>query len=125
MISEHFYDPEEFWGNWILPSIARNDTGYTGRDYWRGSIWPPMNFLVYLGIRNYDLPKARKDLADKSRDLLLKQWKEKRLVRANYDAETGGDPGFRSEYFYHWGALLGMINMIEYGDVPPTEQSIN
>ena len=114
MIEEHFYDPDEFWGEWIMPSIARNDTAYTGRDYWRGSIWAPMNFLVYLGMLNYDLPKAQRDLADKSRALLLKEWRKSGYVRENYSAKTGGDPGYRSEHFYHWGALLGMINMIEY-----------
>ncbi|KPL22495.1 MAG: hypothetical protein AMS23_07835, partial [Bacteroides sp. SM1_62] len=74
MIQEHFYNPDEFWGEYILPSIARNDPSYTGQDYWRGSIWAPMNFLVYLGMRNYHLPQARKDLALKSRKLLLNEW---------------------------------------------------
>ncbi|WP_421953316.1 MGH1-like glycoside hydrolase domain-containing protein [Persicobacter psychrovividus] len=124
MIQEHFYNPQEFWGDYIMPSIARNDPGYTGRDYWKGAIWAPMNFLVYLGFRNYDLPKARKDLARKSSDLLLKNWESKGQVLENYHAETGEYPGYRSEYFYHWGALLGMINMIEYGFMPPTEQQL-
>lgn len=115
MINEHFYNPKEFWGEWVLPSIARNDPAYTGRDYWRGSIWAPMNFLVYWGLRNYDLPQARKDLAEKSNALLLKQWQEKGYVRENYDAETGGDPGANSDHFYHWGALLGMIALLENG----------
>ncbi|MDZ7319854.1 MAG: trehalase family glycosidase [candidate division KSB1 bacterium] len=115
MINEHFYNPKEFWGEWVLPSIARNDPAYTGRDYWRGSIWAPMNFLVYLGLRNYDLPQTRKDLAKKSNALLLKQWQEKGYVRENYHAETGGDPGANSDHFYHWGALLGMIALLENG----------
>lgn len=115
MIAEHFYNPQEFWGEWILPSIARNDPAYTGRNYWRGSIWAPMNFLVYWGLRNYDLPQARKDLAEKSNALLLKQWREKGYVRENYHAETGGDPGASSDHFYHWGALLGMIAVLEKG----------
>ena len=66
MIDEHFYNPEEFWGEWILPSIARNDPAYPDQNYWRGRIWAPMNFLVYLGLRNYDLPQARADLVEKS-----------------------------------------------------------
>lgn len=125
MIDEHFYNPKEFFGDYMLPSIARNDPGYTGRDYWRGSIWAPMNFLVYLGMRNYELPKARKEIADKSKKLLLKNWDEHSFVLENYSADYGGHPGYRSEYFYHWGALLGMINLIEFGYVPPTETSIN
>lgn len=121
MIEEHFYNPEEFWGDFILPSIARNDPGYTGRDYWRGGIWAPMNFLVYLGLRHYDLPRARADLADRSLHLLMKNWEARSQVLENYHAETGGHPGYRSEYFYNWGALLGMINLIEHGKAPPTE----
>ncbi|HKK66579.1 MAG TPA: trehalase family glycosidase, partial [Bacteroidales bacterium] len=114
MINEHFFNPDEFWGDWILPSIERKDPMYPEQDYWRGRIWAPMNFLVYLGMQNYDLPQARRDLADKSRHLLMKEWRAKGYIRENYHAETGGDPNYRSEHFYHWGALLGMINMIEY-----------
>ncbi len=125
MMKDHFYNPLEFWGEYIMPSIARNDTAYTGEDYWRGSIWAPMNFLVYYGMRNYNLPEARKDLSEKSKDLLLKEWLEKAYVRENYNAETGSAPEARSEHFYHWGALLGMINMIEEGFVAPPESEIN
>jgi len=125
MINEHLFNEEEFWGDWVLPSIARNDTAYTGQDYWRGSIWAPMNFLVYLGLRNYDLPLACKELSEKSKQLLMKEWLENGYIRENYHAETGGAPPYRSEHFYHWGALLGMINMIEEGFVPPTESKLN
>ena len=60
MIDEHFFNPDEFWGDWILPSIARNDPAYADQDYWRGRIWAPMNWLVYLGLCKYDnLGKAR------------------------------------------------------------------
>lgn len=125
MIDEHFYNPEEFWGDYILPSVARNDTAYTGRDYWRGSIWAPMNFLTYLGLRNYNLPLARADLADRSLKLLVKNWEAEGWVLENYHAETGAYPGYRSEYFYHWGALLGMINLIEKGGVVPPERMLS
>jgi len=114
MMEEHYYNPEEFYGEYVMPSVARNDTAYTGADYWRGSIWAPMNLLVYWGMQNYELPEARKDLAEKSKNLLLKNWHEKGWVRENYNAETGGF-NFRSEHFYHWGALLGMIYLVEEG----------
>ncbi len=112
MIHDHFYNPEEFWGDYIMPSIARNDTAYTAENYWRGSIWAPMNLLVYWGMQNYELPQAKKDLAEKSKNLLLKNWLEKGWVRENYHAETGSYLD-RSEHFYHWGALLGMIYLVE------------
>ena len=118
MIKEHFYNPDEFWGTYILPSIAFNDPDYSNDDYWRGRIWAPMNFLVYLGLRNYNLEKAQGDLAEKSKDLLLNQWQEKGYVCENYNAETGEcDDVRRCDLFYHWGGLLGFISLIEEGYV--------
>jgi len=114
MIVEHFYNPYEFWGEWILPSISRNDKDYTGHEWLKGSIWGPINLLVYWGFKNYSLPHAKKDLAEKSKNLLLKNWVENGTVRENYHGETGGYT-YRSEPFYHWGALLGMIYLEENG----------
>ncbi len=114
MIEEHFYNPEEFWGEWILPSIARNDPAYPDNTYWRGRIWAPMNYLVYLGLCNYDLSKARKDLAAKSEALILKEWREHSHVHENYNADTGeGCDMGNSDRFYHWGGLLGLIVVLE------------
>jgi glycogen debranching enzyme len=114
MITEHFYNPAEFWGDWILPSIARNDPAYPDQSYWRGRIWAPMNFLVYLGLRNYDLPQAQADLAEKSRQLLLKEWRAHGHVHENYDADTGAGCGVHnSDAFYHWGGLLGLIGFMQ------------
>lgn len=117
MIDEHFFNPEEFWGEWILPSIARNDPMYPEQDYWRGRIWAPMNFLVYLGLCKYDLPKARKALVEKSETLLLKEWRENRHVHENYCGDTGvgcGSGKQNSDAFYHWGGLLGLISVMEH-----------
>ena len=114
MIREHFYNPEEFWGEWIMPSIARNDPTFPDNEYWRGRIWAPMNFLVYLGLRLYDLPQARQDLVEKSSALLLKEWRSHGHVHENYNAVTGEGCGNRSsDRFYHWGGLLGLMGFME------------
>ena len=116
MITGHFYNSTEFWGDWIMPSISRNDPAYPEQSYWRGRIWAPMNFLVYLGLRRYDLPVARADLAGKSRYLLMKEWLEKGHVHENYNPDTGeGCDVPNSDHFYHWGGLLGLIAFIEAG----------
>ncbi len=117
MLTEHFYNPAEFWGEWIMPSIARNDPGYPDNSYWRGRIWAPMNFLVYLGLREYETADAaRRDLVAKSRALLLAEWREKGHVHENYNADTGvGCDVGNSDRFYHWGGLLGLISFIDAG----------
>jgi neutral trehalase len=126
MISEHFYNPEEFWGDYILPSIAFNDPSYKSDDYWRGRIWGPMNFLVYLGFRNYKLDNAQQDLVKKSKELFLEQWLKNGYVCENYNSQTGEcDDVNRCELFYHWGGLLGFISLIEEGYVPDPNKVLN
>ena len=116
MIEEHLMNPEEFYGDWMLPSIARNDPAFADNSYWRGRIWAPMNFLVYMGLRNYDLPEARQMLAEKSKQLILNEWTGKRRVHENYNAVTGiGDDVRNSDSFYSWGGLLGLIPLMEEG----------
>lgn len=128
MISEHFYNPAEFWGEWIMPSIARNDPAYPEQSYWRGRIWGPMNFLAYISLRRYDLAKARRDLVGKSKALLLKNWLAHGHVLENYNAETGdiavekGKKGGHS--FYYWGGLLGTIALMEAGHYPAPEEPL-
>lgn len=125
MISEHFYNSNEFWGTYVLPSVSRNDPAFHDNNYWRGRIWAPMNFLVYLGLRNYDLPAAQHDLSKKSAELLLKGWREKRQVYENYNSVTGeGGDVSSSDWFYHWGGLLGVISLIDDGFLPPSEKPL-
>ena len=120
MLKEHFYNPDEFWGDWIMPSIARNDSAFKDNNYWRGRIWAPMNFLVYCGIKNYNLPQARKDLVGKSKQLLLKSWLNEHHVYENYNAVSGaGDDVSNSDKFYHWGALLAFMALLEDQELKP------
>lgn len=123
IIEEHFYNPAEFWGEWILPSIARNDPAYPEQSYWRGRVWGPMNFLTYLSLNQYDnVPQARQarlDLVEKSKALLLKSWLAHGHVLENYNAETGDNSvtagKMGGDSFYYWGGLLGTIALMESG----------
>ena len=124
MVKEHLLNTQEFWGQWVIPSIARNDPAFKDQDYWRGRIWGPMNYLVYLGLRNYhqpDIDRARRELSQKSLDLFLSDWRTNGHVHENYNGATGsGDDVSNSDRFYHWGALLGLIDLEE---MSPTETS--
>lgn len=114
MIEKHLLNPSEFWGEWIIPSIARDDPAFHDQNYWRGRIWGPMNYLVYLGLSNYEDSQVRKEFAAKSYALFLKEWTGHRHVHENYNAITGtGDDVRNSDRFYHWGALLGYVEYLE------------
>ena len=114
MVEKHLLNTNELWGEWVIPSIARNDPAFHDQEYWRGRIWGPMNYLVYLGLSNYDDAAARKEFAEKSYNLFLKEWSEKGHVHENYNAISGtGDDVSSSDRFYHWGALLGYVEYLE------------
>lgn len=120
MAREHLLNEREFWGRFVLPSIARSDPGYAGNDYWRGRIWGPMNFLVSEGLRRYRLDDIAHQFARRSLDLLLQEWRAEGHVHENYNTDTGdGDDMPNSDPLYTWGALLGYVAIQELIDCEP------
>lgn len=115
-IAEHYYNTDEFYGDWMLPSIAKNDTAFPNQEYWQGRVWAPLNFLVYLALSETELADVRHNLAEKSKKLFLKEWTEHRHIHENYSAITGeGCDSGNSDKFYHWGALLCIISLLDKG----------
>lgn len=127
MVDQHLMNPTEFGGKFVIPSVSRDDPAYTTQHYWKGAVWPPLNFLVYLGLRNYDLPLARRELARKSLAMFLGEWDRKGYISENYSAldGTGDDPHLTSTPFYTWGVLMGMMSFIEEGQMPAPETPLS
>jgi len=118
MVSEHLMNPEEFFGEWMVPSSPKNDPAFGEQEYWRGRIWGPLNFLVYLGLCEYDLPEARTMLAEKSKYLMMENVKINGYIYENYNSITGNvhdlaEGRSMGDNYYHWGALLGFIDILE------------
>jgi putative isomerase len=130
MIKEHLLNPEEFNGEWILPSISYKSTAFRDQNYWRGRIWAPMNFLVYISLLNYDVPVARKILVEKSNALFEKNLNINGCIFENYNGITGNvsdqvEGRKMGDNYYHWGALLGFISLIENGDVQNPQRPLS
>jgi Mannosylglycerate hydrolase MGH1-like glycoside hydrolase domain len=126
IVQEHFFNPEEFYGDWMLPSITRNDELFEKQRYWKGAIWPPLNFLSYLGLRNYGMEEAHKVLSEKSLQLIINEWQRMGFVGENYSSITGtaDDSRLSSDRFHSWGTLFGITAFIEAGFLPPFEDKI-
>jgi hypothetical protein len=68
-------------------------------------------------LKNQNLDKACYDLAVKSEELLLKEWREHGHVHENYSGIDGRGCGVgNSDKFYHWGGLLAYIAIDNAGD---------
>lgn len=116
----HLDNPATFAGHFPLPSVTRDDPAFADNSYWRGRIWPPLNFLVWHGLRRNGLDARASRLARESFALFRQSWDGGRLCPENYNADTGealDQPD--TEGLYGWGVLMPMMAVAEITDVNP------
>jgi len=125
MVQEHLLDRNEFWGRYVIPTINKNHPDYKSPyTYWRGTIWPPTNYLVYEGLKRYQFDKVAAELAQKSTELWLGPWEEKNWACENYNPETGR----RSEDSHKhqgWSMNLPLTGIQELIDVEAWSDNLN
>lgn len=100
------YNKNLFWLKWLLPTVAKNDPVWPQQSYWHGNVWPPANYLVWLGLEKYGDKRHIAEFARRCVRLYMKNWQTKRLNCENYSSIAGlcnGDP------HYTWGTLLPLI----------------
>ena len=103
-----------------IPSVSRSSSAYHDNNYWRGRIWGPMNYFVYLGLQQYShLPSVNEAmvvLANQSRSTFLTEWSSNHRVMENSNSETGQGCDVRNaQPFYHWGALTALLVELQFG----------
>lgn len=107
---KHLEDPTKFGGEFGLPSVSRDDPALADNVYWRGRIWPILNWLVWNGLERAGEYEAADRLIDRSWHLFTKSWNERRLSPENYHPETGeGLDQPDTDPFYSWSALLPFL----------------
>eukprot|EP00980_Cylindrotheca_fusiformis_P027141 scaffold19016_cov147-Cylindrotheca_fusiformis.AAC.5 len=104
----------ECW--WGLPSISGDDPAFPKLGYWRGYVWGPMSLLTYWALGNYQhIPQvalAQKQLATQMTDMFLELWRTKGRVCENYSPHRDATD-CTGDKFYHWGALAGLLALLE------------
>jgi len=123
LMLRHLLNPREFWGEYVLPTISRDDPAFNdpknpGRQYWRGTIWPPTNYLVYQGLKAYGFDPVAAEFARKSAELFLRSWTNFQLCPENFHPLTGEFGGNR---YQSWGPLFALTAVEEYLDFTPWE----
>lgn len=109
-------DPTQFWGEWILPTVSRKDPFFFQQVYWHGTIWGPVNYLVFQGLKRYAPPALQAEFAQKSVHLFMNNWLGAGMCGENFlslNGRVGGHPN------YTWGALLALIgveSVVDIGD---------
>jgi neutral trehalase len=117
-ILSHLINEKEFWGEYIIPTISRDNPAFNDQQYWRGAIWPPTNYLVYQGLKTYGFDAVASEFAWKSSSLFMRTWENYQICPENFDSRSG-EPG--GQRFQSWGPLLTLISLEEYIDFTPWE----
>ncbi len=109
LIINNLIDTTLFWGEYVIPTIARNDPAFPSQGYWRGRIWPPTNYLAYLGIKNYASDEVTWQFALKSAAIAQNEWVKHGQLHENYNANGWGT----GTVHYCWGGLMQCILLEE------------
>jgi hypothetical protein len=126
VVQSHLLNEQEFWGEFVIPTISRDDPAFGDQIYWRGRIWPPVNYLVYLGLKMYGLDEVAHQLALRSARLFLDEWNLRGHCHENYNAISGEADDVPipasfcsngSDRFYPWGALLALMGIEQLFDI--------
>jgi len=117
-IVKHLLNENEFWGDYVIPTISRDDPAFSDQQYWRGTVCPPTNYLVYQGLKAYGFDEIATNFARKSAELFMRIWENFQLCPENFDSRTGEAGGHR---YQSWGPLFALIALEEYIDFTPWE----
>jgi hypothetical protein len=107
-LARQIQDPDRWWTEYPVPTIARDEPQYDPRGYWRGDMWPPTTYLVSLGLARYGHHDLALELTRRMTKLV-----EKEGISEHYDPETGeplGVPGLGMS-----GVVWSMIVHHVYG----------
>lgn len=110
-------DPEQFWGEWIVPTISRKEPEYHSQRYWSGNIWGPSTYLTWLGVKRYASKEIKAEFAQKCVHLFMNNWLGAGYCGENFFALNGR---VCSNPNYTWGALLCLIGIESVVDISDT-----
>jgi len=126
LLLDHLKDENGFGGQFRLPSTRRDDPAFADNVYWRGRVWPPMNYFTWAGLRRAGCHsrsvELAAELAAESFALFNMAWKSGRIAAENYSAVDGTiDDQPDTDTFYAWSALMPSMAVAEIIDVTPWE----
>ena len=116
LLKKRLLNEDEYWGDFVVPTISRDDSEFVDQDYWRGKIWSPTNYLIYQGLKAYGFDAVASEFAKKSEELFMRSWMNFQLCPENFDSRTGEAGGQR---YQSWGPLFALIALEEYMDFTP------
>ena len=120
----HLKNPDEFWGPFVIPTVARNDPNYDPDTMWRGPVWANVNYFFIEALEQIQEYELANELRSRTLDLIMSHSN----IYEYYNAETGDVPSKAAEIF-GWTAsvfidLAIKASQAESGsDIPPIQDN--
>jgi glycogen debranching enzyme len=97
----HLTDPNEFWGEYVIPTVARNDPHFDSETMWRGPVWLNINYFFIEALRQLDEQELAHTLLNKTLNLVMSQ----PSIYEYYNSDTGEPPATAADIF-GWTAAV-------------------
>ncbi len=91
----HLTNPDEFWGEYALPTVARNDPHYAPETMWRGPVWVNINYFFIEALRQVGEHTLANALREQTLELVMSQ----PGIYEYYSSQTGQPPATAAETF--------------------------
>lgn len=112
MVEEHITNKDEFWSDFGIRTLAKNEPAYSvvetsNPSNWQGPIWIVSTYLVFKGLLNYGFYDKAELLCKNLLSNLCSDIDENGAMHEYYNPETG-----KSNInlgFMNWNALAGLM----------------
>jgi hypothetical protein len=97
----HLTDPQAFWGEHVLPTVARSDPHHDPATMWRGPVWVNINYFFIEALEQVDEIELARELRERTLALVMAH----PSIYEYYHAETGEPPDTAADIF-GWTAAV-------------------
>ncbi|MCO6453428.1 MAG: hypothetical protein J5I90_21785 [Caldilineales bacterium] len=110
----HLTNPQAFWGEFVLPSVAYNDPHFDPETMWRGPVWVNINYFFIEALRQIDQHELADELRDKTLELVMSH----ASIHEYYNA-INGQPPVKAADIFGWTAAVFIDLAIQASTNPP------
>lgn len=98
---EHLTNPDEFWNDYAIPTVARNDPSFDPSTMWRGPVWLNINYFFIEALQQVGRDDLARELREKTLELVMSH----PSIYEYYNSETGERPKEAADIF-GWSAAV-------------------
>lgn len=98
---QHLVNPDEFWGEYAIPSVAYHDPHHDPVAMWRGPVWVNINYFFIEALHQVGEDLLAEELTKRTLDLI----RSHHGIYEYYNSQTGIPPATAAQAF-GWTAAV-------------------